>query len=174
MSVHWEKKIVTSFDLILVRHAIAEERRIGLPEADRKLTETGISRFKRLAEGYRQLGFTPKEIWTSPWERAAHTANLLADVFPGSPTTLQPALASSPGPDLLNAIAAAEFPLILVGHEPWLTQLAGILTIGRAESLFRLKKGGLIWLQGEAEAAGMLTKIVLAPAPTLNLLDTQG
>ena len=27
----------------------------------------------------------------------------------------------------------------------------GILTIGRAESLFRLKKGGLIWLQGEAE-----------------------
>ena len=74
----------------------------------------------------------------------------------------------------LNAIAAAEFPLIVVGHEPWLTQLAGILTIGRAESLFRLKKGGLIWLQGEAKAAGMLTKIVLAPAPTLNLLDTQG
>ena len=96
------------------------------------------------------------------------------NVFPGCPTAVQTALASSPGPDLLNAIAAAEFPLILVGHEPWLTQLAGILTIGRAESLFRLKKGGLIWLQGEAEAAGMLTKIVLAPAPTLNLLDTQG
>ena len=165
---------MTSCDLILIRHAIAEERRIGLPEADRKLTETGISRFKRLAEGYRQLGFTPKEIWTSPWERAAHTANLLADVFPGCPTAVQPALASSPGSDLLQAIAAAELPLIVVGHEPWLTQLAGILTIGRAESLFRLKKGGLIWLQGEAKAAGMLTKIVLAPATTLKLLDTQG
>ena len=62
-------------------------------------------------------------------------------MFPECPTVVQPALASSPGSDLLQAIAAAEFPLIVVGHEPWLTQLAGILTIGRAESLFRLKKG---------------------------------
>ena len=68
----------------------------------------------------------------------------------------------------------AESPLVLVGHEPWLTELAGLLTIGRAESLFRLKKGGLIWLQGAPEVAGMLTKIVLAPATTLKLLDTQG
>ena len=165
---------MTSCDLILIRHAIAEERRIGLPEADRKLTKIGIAKFKRLARGYQELGFTPKEIWTSPWERAAHTAELLANVFPECPTVVQPALASSPGSDLLQAIAAAEFPLIVVGHEPWLTQLAGILTIGRAESLFRLKKGGLIWLQGEAKAAGMLTKIVLAPATTLKLLDTQG
>ena len=163
---------MTSFDLILIRHAIAEERRIGLAEGDRALTTRGIERFKSLAKAYEALCLSPQAIWTSPWRRAAHTADLLHPTFPHAKVRVVQSLAAPPDYRFIEQIAEAPSPLILVGHEPWLSELAGILTIGTPETSIRLKKGGLIWLNGCAEAAGMFTKIVLAPATTLKLLNT--
>ena len=165
---------MTNFELILIRHAIAEERRIGLPEADRALTPKGIERFTALTRGYQHLKLKPKTIWTSPWQRARHSAELLSSRFPDAEFAVNARLAAPPSHSLLGEIHLDLSPLILVGHEPWLTELAGLLTIGRLESSIRLKKGGLIWLSGIPEAAGMLTKLVLAPATTLKLLDTKG
>ena len=165
---------MTSCELILIRHAIAEERRIGLPEADRALTPRGIERFRALARGYKHLKLQPKTIWTSPWQRAHHTAELLSETFPHADREEKVELAAPPTHALVEAMHEGLSPLILVGHEPWLTELAGLLTIGQLESSIRLKKGGLIWLSGIPEAAGMFTKLVLAPATTLKLLDTRG
>ena len=165
---------MTNFELILIRHAIAEERRIGLPEAERSLTPKGIERFRALRRGHQQLKLRPKTIWTSPWQRAKHTAELLSEAFPSAGREVKEGLAAPPTQALLEEMQRDLSPLILVGHEPWLTELAGLLTIGRLESSIRLKKGGLIWLSGIPEPAGMLAKLVLAPATTLKLLDTEG
>ena len=165
---------MTSCELILIRHAIAEERRIGLPEADRALTPRGIERFKALARGYQHLKLRPKTIWTSPWQRAHQTAELLSETFQHAEPEVKADLAAPPTHAFLEAMHGGLSPLILVCHEPWLTELAGLLTIGRLESSILLKKGGLIWLSGTPKVAGMFTKIVLAPATTLKLLDTRG
>ena len=44
-------------DLFLIRHAIAEERRTGLPDAQRALTKKGRTRFEAVVQGLDRAGF---------------------------------------------------------------------------------------------------------------------
>jgi len=70
-------------DLFLIRHAIAEERRAGLNDEDRKLTETGRKRFRAMVEDLRRGSIELDRVYTSPWKRAVQTAELLDPVrFP--------------------------------------------------------------------------------------------
>ena len=78
----WEDNFVTNVELVLVRHAIAEERREGLPEAERELTERGRERFRKLLVGYAKLGVCPTTILSSPWTRASETAALFRRHYP--------------------------------------------------------------------------------------------
>ena len=175
-NVHsWEDNFVTNVELVLVRHAIAEERREGLPEAERALTERGRERFRKLLVGYAKLGVRPTAILSSPWTRASETAALFKRHYPDATYGSLDGLARPPDHALVRRLSElSDTSTVLIGHEPWLSQLCGFLTIGRFDSSVRLKKGGLIWLRGHPTAGGMLIQIMLAPALTLKLLDTQG
>jgi phosphohistidine phosphatase len=145
--------------LYLIRHAIAEERAPGLPDEARALTLEGRSRLKQELRGLRRLGIGFERLVHSPLRRALETAELLAPLVEGE-LHASALLAEPPGPALLAGLAGES--LALVGHEPWLTQLASLL-IGGTPAL-ALKKGGVLVLEGEPRAGGMRLVQALAPA----------
>jgi phosphohistidine phosphatase len=160
-------------ELYLVRHAIAEDQRPGRLDADRALTPDGRARFERSALGLARLGLVADRCWHSPWRRAAETAQLLGPAL-RSGATAEPLLAAAPGEELLDRLAGAiegeplelVGPLALVGHEPWLGELAAWLCFGdpAAAQGLSVRKGGCLWLRGEPVPGGMVLEAALKPS----------
>lgn len=135
-----------SFELYLIRHAIAEERGVAWPDdSKRPLTERGISRMRKIAHGLEQLGITFDVLMTSPFVRARQTAEVVASVFdPRPPIVSIESLA--PGGSAQSVLADLEKQgkrsrVGLVGHEPGIGELAGRLS-GLRRPL-ELKKGAV-------------------------------
>ena len=157
-------------DLYVVRHAIAEPARSGHDDHDRALTDEGERKLKRAVRGMRALGWRFDRVLTSPWLRAARTAELLAPVAKTAPVATD-LLCRSPSPELLallsQAPVAAEprFSTALVGHEPWLGELVALLATGDTAlgEALQLKKGGVVWLRGSPASGGMTIRAALPP-----------
>ena len=154
-------------ELLLVRHAIAEEPAPQQPDPERALTEEGIARFLEAVDGLQRLGLSGDRCWHSPWRRAVETAGLLRALVESDPLT-EPLLALEPGDALMARLAgeAPEARLLLVGHQPWLGELAGWLCRGErgADPGLRIRKGSLLWLRGEPRPAGMEIEALLKPS----------
>jgi phosphohistidine phosphatase len=126
-------------DLILWRHADAEDAH---PDAQRRLTDKGHKQAARVARWL--VDRLPKHysLLVSPATRAQQTADALARKFE---TTEQVGLSASPA----SLLAAAEWPVagatvVVVGHQPTLGCVAGLLLTGRDIDL-GVRKGGLYW-----------------------------
>lgn len=148
-------------DLYLVRHAIAEEPRAGQADARRALTARGRKRFERAARGMRELGVACDVLVHSPWLRAQETAEILSAELGGEhELCVSAALARVPDATLLAELRGAR--VVLVGHEPWLSDLLLWLALGwrvhepdgRAARV-ELRKGGLAQLRGEPRPGEM-------------------
>jgi len=135
--------------LLIVRHAIAEERdeaaRLGHTDAERPLTKKGIKRMKAIAAGIARQIPTPAGILTSPLLRAQQTAELIAAAFPETSITFEQRLV--PGASLDQLITHLNKQLkegtgVLVGHEPDLSSLISLLLFGDTSAAIQLKKGG--------------------------------
>lgn len=156
--------------LFLLRHGIAEDRRPGHSDAERRLTPDGIERMRREAQAFARIGVNPERIVTSPLARAYETAQIVAEALgQGGAVRVDERLAGNVGIGDCQDIVAAEPGVsrwMLVGHEPTLSMLAGLLTGGSA---IELKKGGLVLLETERiePGAGVL-KWLLAPATLLS------
>jgi phosphohistidine phosphatase len=148
-----------SMRLCLIRHAIAEDPRPGLHDEQRALTPEGRERFEREVRGLERLGFAFERLVHSPLRRAHETAVLLEPLVEGE-CEASVLLAQPPGMELVASLAGEK--LALVGHEPWLTQLTGLL-IGGPVGL-ALKKGGVLVLEGEPQPGRMKLVQALAPA----------
>lgn len=148
--------------LLLVRHAIAEERRPGQAEEDRALTDRGRERFEGTALGVLALGAHPARVLTSPLRRARETAQILADTCGGRIEVVQ-ALAAAPAESLLTALRGDD--AAAVGHEPWMSALCAWLVAGSIAPsyAFAFKKGGCALLEGEPEPGGMRLVAFLPP-----------
>jgi len=152
-------------ELYLVRHAIAEDARPGRTDAERALTPDGRARFVRSSLGLARLGLVADRCWYSPWRRAAESARLLGPALRSDPVA-EPLLAEPPGRALIGRLAdvsGEDGALALIGHEPWLGQLAAWLCFGDPEASpgLSVRKGGLLWLRGEPTPAGMQLEAVL-------------
>ncbi|HEX2733269.1 MAG TPA: histidine phosphatase family protein [Polyangiaceae bacterium] len=148
--------------LYIIRHAIAVPRTETLSDQARPLTEDGRRRFKRAVRGIVQLGLEFDRLLHSPWLRAVQTADLLSELVRGESQVTE-LLAMAPSEQLLEALVGER--VAVVGHEPWLSELAAWLTLGdpgRA-SMFILKKGGVIWLEGECAPGQMRLSAALPP-----------
>jgi phosphohistidine phosphatase len=140
--------------LYLVRHAIAEERAPSGRDADRRLTAEGAAKMQRVAAGLKRMGIAPDAIWTSPYRRTRETAELLcAALAPKQTPVLYAPLAAGTG---AGAIIAGLKPgssvhsLMLVGHEPDMSELTAQLTFGEpASSALQFKKGGAAAIEVE-------------------------
>lgn len=140
-------------DLFLVRHAIAEERRAGLPDEQRSLTAKGRARFEGVVRRLEQTGISFDRVYHSPWLRAAQTAELLTPLLDG-PLVVASGLAEPPQPAFFSALEGNR--VACVGHEPWMSDAVALLTTGYPNgSWLRFKKGAVAWLRGEPAPANM-------------------
>lgn len=143
----------------LVRHAIAAPRDgIGVvDDAARALTPKGMRRMRQVVRGLVRLDAVFEEIWTSPLVRARQTADILAE-SPSFEGNLRVMEALRPGGNL-NDIAqelagrCSLTGVALVGHEPDLGELAGMLLAGSPQGLVTLRKGGVACLEIKEGAA---------------------
>jgi phosphohistidine phosphatase len=142
--------------LVLVRHAIAEDRQPGRPDAARRLTPEGASKLVRAAGGLKRLGVEPDRILTSPLIRAVETAALLVEVLtPGREAEICEALAPGHHPQaVLDAASGGpEGTIVLVGHEPDLGELASWLLTGSTRKVrMPLRKAGAVAIAMEDPA----------------------
>ncbi len=135
--------------LILFRHGPA-----GRPDPSRwpddsarPLTPRGEEKTRAAARGLARVLPAAATVWTSPFVRAARTAELLTRELDARRPKTVAALASGGSErallDLLAAEddAAAAGTIVLVGHEPDLGRLAGSLLVDPARTL-PLKKAG--------------------------------
>ncbi len=113
--------------VIAIRHAEAVERNGTIVDEGRYLTPEGRFLFRKTCKTLLSEGIDPNLILTSPWLRAAQTADILAERidYVGS---LLPVPELAPGFDLnaLQQLLTAYYPvkeLVLVGHEPDLSAL---------------------------------------------------
>jgi phosphohistidine phosphatase len=165
-------------NLFVVRHAIAEDAQPGQDDASRRLTDEGERKLRLSVRGMRELGWRFDRVLTSPWTRAAHTAELLGPISRGKPIPTE-LLCQTPAQELLAMIVGGtEAPregrgTAVVGHEPWLGELVGLLTLGepRAGHGLELKKAGVAWLEGTVMVGGMKLRALLPPKITRGLAD---
>jgi phosphohistidine phosphatase len=165
------------WELLLLRHGIAEERGPDRPDAGRALTEAGRRRSRAVLERAVALQLHAQRLVSSPLTRAMQTAELAVETALAD--SIEVAEALSPGADpfpLLRtwwATASGQPPqrLLLVGHEPDLGQLAARL-IGAEPGAISLKKAGLALLQmpdpaaahhGEVLQGGAILRLLLSP-----------
>ncbi|HEY3808241.1 MAG TPA: histidine phosphatase family protein [Kofleriaceae bacterium] len=157
-------------NLLVVRHAIAEAHHPNEDDAVRALTSTGERKFREVVKGLRALGWKLDHVLTSPWTRAARTAELLRPIS-GRQAIATDLLAQSPRAELLAMLAehAADkkprHATAAVGHEPWLGELVSWLAFGdsRHGEGIAIKKGGVVWLEGTAVPGGMTIHAILPP-----------
>src|SRR5580765_5526743 len=79
----------SSYELYLIRHAIAEARGEAWPDdAKRPLTERGASRMRKAARALAKLGVSIDVVLTSPLTRTRQTAEIVAAAFDPRPTVV--------------------------------------------------------------------------------------
>src|SRR5277367_2796773 len=140
--------------LWLLRHAEAEPHG-SREDSERRLTERGEHQARAAGVAIARLGVEFDAVLYSPKVRAAQTAELAAEAWDEPQRELlrvHPPLAG--GFDVSQALDAlaglgAEARVLLVGHEPDLSMVAGALTGGRVD----LKKGGLAVLRLDGPSA---------------------
>ena len=125
------------------RHALAEDNTDGrLMDAERQLTQRGITRTEQAAQFLAALGLQPDVLYSSPLVRARDTAAILGKQF-GLAVTETPLLAPGFNVNALERLVqglAGDAEVMVVGHEPDFSGTIAALTGGgRVE----MKKGGL-------------------------------
>jgi phosphohistidine phosphatase len=146
-------------DLILWRHAEAEE---GEPDLQRALTPKGQKQARRMGEWLDSKLPEGCRVLVSPAVRALQTVEPLGRKF-----KVVPQLAPGAGPeDVLRAAnwPNAKEPVLVVGHQPTLGQVAALLMCGRVQD-WEIKKAGVWWIvqREPQEPDGIYVKAVMSP-----------
>jgi phosphohistidine phosphatase len=143
----------------LVRHGKAADSGYARDE-DRPLTEEGRERMRRNAAALADAAGALPEVWLcSPFVRAVQTCEITVAAFGSEgPVEITRALVPSAGVGELSELIdrRPEKSLVLVGHEPMLSETAAHL-LGRASLGVPFKKGAVIAVDlHRAGAAGRL------------------
>lgn len=146
-------------DLILWRHAEAEP---GEPDLGRRLTSKGMKQAERMAAWLEHRLPETTRILVSPSERTQQTAHALGRKFRISPDV-------APGASAASVLAAAGWPdarepVLVVGHQPTLGEVAAFLLSGE-EAGWSIRKGAVWWLSNRSRLgqAGVVLKVAIGP-----------
>jgi phosphohistidine phosphatase len=161
-------------ELYILRHGIAAEK--GDPrypkDEDRPLTEEGQKKTLKVARRMKALGLRFDLILSSPLARARQTAEIAGSVL-GCKNKLKFSTNLAPEGNkraLLREIGRRP-SVLLVGHEPYLSELISTLLSGTAGLRIELRKAGLCKLAANRLRYGRCATLEwLAPAKLL----TQG
>jgi phosphohistidine phosphatase len=133
--------------LYLVRHGEAVD---GAADPERPLTAQGRDDVARVGALLRQAGAEVHQIRHSGKRRAEETAALLAEALrPAGGVAALPGLAPKDDVRAVAELLKRETrPLMLVGHQPFLERLAGLLVTGEPDhTVVRLQKAGVVCLE---------------------------
>jgi phosphohistidine phosphatase len=163
--------VATELQLLLIRHAIAEERGSAWPDDDqRPLSRDGARKWKRAARGLTRVIPVVDHLLTSPLTRTFQTAEILAKALSTSPKVqlLDALRPDTPPRSLLTALRSKPLKgtIALVGHEPMLSELTALLL--HLEGPLEFRKGAAMLLvtnglgtRGPARLEWFLTPRVL-------------
>ena len=159
-------------ELLLIRHAIAEERddfaRTGKDDRLRPLTDEGRKKMKQAARGLR--GLVPKIdlLATSPLTRAAQTAAVVDSVYDGLKEVEIKELSPEATPeDFLRWLRKQKAEVVAaVGHEPSISLILSWLLTGNERRIFAFRKGGAALLELPEEIGAGTATLVWALGPT--------
>ena len=149
-------------ELYLLRHAIAEDRAASGRDADRRLTEEGRQKLRRVLERAQAAGVSPSLIVSSPFKRAMETAEIAAREL-GYEGRIE--RANGLTPDSSPAAVWAEVrarrsqaSILLAGHEPLLSATLAWM-LGSTRAMVEFKKAALVRIDvdgGGPEPLGVL------------------
>ena len=119
-------------ELVLLRHAEAADKEAGRSDFERELTGRGRKQAERAGRQLAQRGLQPDLVVTSPAARARQTADLACKAMGIPPAQVREDLGiyENDVPDLLDIArrnGGKVRCLMLVGHNPSLSALAGLL-----------------------------------------------
>jgi len=139
-------------DLILWRHAEAHVIREGQDDLERALTAKGERQAQRMAEWLNHRLAHSTRILVSPALRTQQTAKALDRTF-----KTVAAIAPEATPEAVLKAARwgeASEPVLVVGHQPTLGQVAALLLGGVAQA-WAVKKGAVWWLRQRERETGL-------------------
>ncbi len=155
-------------ELLIIRHGPAGERAdwrlTGRPDSERPLTKDGRRKARAASRGLRELVDGVDLVVSSPWTRAAQTAELAAEALGAKVVTLDALVPDHPYAETLAWLKTRkEKRIALVGHEPHLSGLASWMMTGQTRPVLSLKKcqALLLKLKKTQAGSGMLTWSVL-------------
>jgi phosphohistidine phosphatase len=143
-----EEKVQKGYELYVMRHGLAVTRgsvRFS-DDAQRPLVPEGKEKMREIAGGLKRMGFEVDWIVTSPLVRAADTAGIIAESLASSvPVDVCDAMRPGGSPEDLLAFLAKRpnfRRVLVVGHEPDLSELAARLIGAGGHANLAFKKGG--------------------------------
>lgn len=151
-------------DLILWRHADAEDAKAGTADTDRRLSVRGLHQAEEMAAWLRAHALRDPRVLASPAERARQTAEALKLPFKVDRRI-------GIGASTADLIGAADWPdcrgtVILIGHQPSLGRLAALLLAGE-EADWTIKKGGIWWFSNRVRADETQTVLKAVANPSV-------
>jgi phosphohistidine phosphatase SixA len=134
------------------------------------LTPHGVERTQRAAAGLARFCDPPDVILTSPKARARQTADAAAAAFE-RPIEVLEELGEGPAGPALQALAErSEETVMIVGHEPMLSELVEEVCTGRPLGFVDLRKAGCACLDVALAPDGAATEAVLLWLATPRML----
>lgn len=147
---------------MFVRHGEAEHN-VHIHDSERSLTAEGLKHAKTLALFLKHLSIRPDLILTSPLVRAQQTAQELSSVLQVPTETTEYLVNGTHPRQLFQLMNEKNIPsLLLVGHQPFLSELISLLIADSTEADIEMKpcsiavvdiprpvkegKGTLLWL----------------------------
>jgi len=158
-------------EIWLLRHAAAEDRAPSGRDEDRPLTPEGAGQMERVARGLAALDPGIELVLVSPYRRARQTAEAAARALQLT-KEVRESRALEPGRDpreILEELRAEDAAaVLLVGHEPYLGALLGLLVSGESGLEIPLKKASLARVSWDGSGRGLLE--IFLPAGALERL----
>ncbi|MEI6288886.1 MAG: phosphohistidine phosphatase SixA [Chloroflexota bacterium] len=157
-------------NLYIMRHGIAAEPDETTVDSQRALTEKGEKKLEKIVIKLQKLNIRFDLILTSPYIRAYQTAILAAKYLAddGKHVILCNDLVPFGSfENLVNGLNSYEKKdnILIVGHEPYLSQLIGLLAAGDITTGLKLKKGGICHLSISQLIAGKCAIILSLLTP---------
>jgi phosphohistidine phosphatase len=136
-------------NLYILRHGLAVDAgAVGIEkDSERPLTPKGERKLWRIAQALEELEISFDWILSSPYVRARRTAEILAEAQHSRKKVeltdhLTPGGSVKKLVELINRREPAPEDVLLVGHEPYLSDLISLLLSGSSQVAVVMKKAG--------------------------------
>jgi phosphohistidine phosphatase len=162
--------------LYLVRHGIAVDRTDPKcpPEPQRPLTARGVQKTRSAALGLRELGAKPDAILSSPYVRAAQTAEIFAEALGFAPEKIRVSEFLKPGEnpaEIVRELARLRTKEVACfGHAPHM-DLTIAYMVGARTAFTQLKKAGAACLEQTSAQGRWELRWLVAPKMLRDLGD---